>query len=222
MNESAKPKIFGIGLNKTGTKTMAHYFRVWGFRNQSFDLQAFRDYQNGNWEKLFSLAERSDTFEDWPWPLMFRELDERFPDARFILTVRSSPEAWFQSLCKMAVRMGPLNDFEKHVYGFGMPQGRKQEHIEIYESHNRAVEEHFRDRPEKLLRICWEDGDGPEKLGQFLGLEKPGVDPVHANRSLKVYSGNNLALAHTYRVGFQTWWRAREWWRSRKNPGGKK
>ena len=203
-------KIFGIGLNKTGTKTLAYYLKHWGFRHKTYDIEAFRSYRAGHSEQLFSLIDDYDSFEDWPWPLMFRELDARYPEARFILTLRRSPEIWYRSLCNMAVRMGPLKDFERHIYGYAMPQGHRDHHIRFYTAHNRAVEEHFRDRPEKLLRLCWEDGGDAARLAGFLGLDVDIPPARHVNRSSsRVYTGDNLYLAQANRIAYQAWWHTR-------------
>ena len=201
-------KIIGVGLNKTGTKTLRHCFLNWGFRHRSYDLNAFESFRSGNIEALLTEMESYDSFEDWPWPLMYREIDARFPEAKFILTIRKTPEHWYQSLCKMAVRMGPLNDFEKHIYGFSMPQGQRKHHIEYYRRFNEEVEFYFRDRPEKLLKICWEDGeDQSKRLAHFLGQPEIQSDPPKLNESLPVYAGDSLWRAHLSRIVFQTKWK---------------
>lgn len=200
-------KIVGIGLNKTGTKTLGHYLKQWGFQHRTFDLDAFKLYRAGRNKELFEMMQQYDSFEDWPWALMFREIDAHFPEARFVHTVRRSPEVWYRSLCKMAVRMGPLHKFEEHIYGYAMPQGHRDEHLQYYQAHNQAVEEYFRDRPSKLLTVCWETGDHPQKLADFLGLNVAETAPQHINRSQAVYSGDNLYIAHANRILFQTWWR---------------
>lgn len=205
----AKAKIIGVGLNKTGTKTLRRYLERWGFDHRSFDLDSFNRYRAGEIEHVLQEMERHDSFEDWPWPLLFREADERFPGSKFILTVRESPDAWYRSLCKMAVRMGPMSDFEEHIYGYAMPHGHKEEHVEFYDAHNTAVAEHFSGRPEQLLTICWERGDGPAELATFLGMDlEPGTS-AHVNQSADVYGGDSLVLAQVNRIAFQTYWRSR-------------
>ena len=202
-------KVIGVGLNKTGTKTLRQYLERWGFNHRSYDLDSFNRYRAGDIEYLLGEMSRFDSFEDWPWPLLYSEADERFPGSKFVLTVRSSGDAWFRSLCKMAVRMGPLQDFEEHIYGYAMPQGHKQEHLDFYADHNEAVTRHFADRPEQLLTICWEDGDGPEKLAEFLQLDAVPGPPAHVNRGVDVYGGDNLAVAQANRIAFQSYWRTR-------------
>lgn len=203
-------KVFGIGLNKTGTKTLRSYLVRLGFRHRSYDSSnttespSFELYSSGRTGELLDIMEQYDSCEDWPWPVLFRELDERFPDARFILTVRSSPDRWYRSLCNMAVRIGPLPLYEKAIYGYAMPQGHREEHIRYYVEHNDAVERYFENRPGKLLRLCWEDGDDVAKLAEFLGLPIPEIPPITTNKSpSRVYAGDNLVLAQLNRVIYQ-------------------
>lgn len=205
--QESKTKVIGVGLNKTGTKTLRYYLQQWGYRHRTYDLDAFNLYRAGRRDDLLAMMQAYDSFEDWPWPLLYRDIDAYFPDTRFVLTVRRSPEVWYRSLCNMAVRMGPFHQFEQHIYGYAMPQGRREEHLRYYNEHNRAVEAYFQDRPSKLLKICWETGDGPAKLADFLGLEVSAAPTKQVNRSTRaVYTGDNLYLAHANRVIYQAWW----------------
>lgn len=197
-------KIIGIGLNKTGTKTLKHYLTEMGLSHLSYNIAAFKDYRAGNLSKIFTLMERYDSFEDWPWPLFYREIDTHFKDALFVLTTRKNPEIWYQSLCKMAVRRGPFKNFEHYIYGYAMPQGKKKEHIDFYNEHNRQVIEYFKDRPHKLLEVCWGNGDDGTKVAKFLGKSNIILEPKHINKSMPVYSGDNLWLAHINRILFQS------------------
>ncbi|MFK7992825.1 MAG: sulfotransferase [Granulosicoccus sp.] len=206
MSSRNTPKVVGIGLNKTATKSLALCFQTLGYRNQSYSLEAFRLYQDKNWQALFNIMDEHDSFEDWPWPLMYREIDQRYPDARFLLTVRKSPEAWYRSLCKMAVRMGPLSDFEKPIYGYAMPQAAKAEHLAFYENHNAQVRAYFADRPGKLLEICFDHDVDMTAFCQFLDEPTIELPKPHVNRSANVYAGDNIWLAHLNRIVFQTHW----------------
>ena len=206
-------KVVGVGLNRTGTKTLRRYLLEWGYAHRSYELEAFERYRRGEVDSLLDDIAADDSCEDWPWPLLYREIDERFPDARFILTTRKDPETWYRSLCNLAVRMGPLNDFERHIYGYSMPHGHREEHFAYYDAHNRAVRDHFAGRPGKLLEICWEtSADAAGELAAFLGHERPAErKKVHANKSSRrIYSGDNLLLAHLNRVVFQAYWYGRK------------
>ena len=209
-------KVIGVGLNKTATKTLKSLLENNGFRHQTYDLQAFELYRQGRIDLLLDWMEEFDSFEDWPWPLFYRQIEARFPDAKFVLTTRKNPETWYRSLCKMAVRLGPLNDFEKHIYGYSMPQGRKQHHIDFYNRHNTEVRAHFANQPDKLIEVCFGDPSQERELAAFLGIELPEEQLPKTNESLPVYPGENLWIAHLDRIRFQTKWKLKGLYRSTK------
>lgn len=173
-------KVFGIGLNKTGTSSLGHALRILGFKNHVDGRpDLLKAWANGQVEPILAEATKFNNFEDWPWPLVYQELFDAFPDSRFILTTRSSSEIWFNSLCKHADKTGPTQQ-RKLVYGFDMPHDHRDEHIDFYNQHNANVISFFEKyAPEKLLKICWEDGQNWEKLCAFLELEVPEVDFPH-------------------------------------------
>jgi len=162
-------KVFGTGLNKTGTKTLGECFRTFGFHNQSYDLGLLKAWARGDLEEIFRVSDRFDSFEDWPWPLLYREFDRRYPDAKFILTLRKDPETWFDSLCRHAELTGPT-EAREIVYGHRMPHGHREHHIGIYLKHQEEVTRYFSDRPGKLLVISWDRGEGWLQLCPFLGI----------------------------------------------------
>lgn len=173
-------KVFGVGLNKTGTTTLARCLRILGFEHTSCSLELTRQYQRGNLQRLFEHADQFESFEDWPWPLVYKEMDRRYDNAKFILTCRSSADKWFDSLWRHALRTGPT-EFRDIAYGHTMPLGKKEEHIAAYRRHNRTVREYFSDRPELLLEICWAD-DGWNKLCSFLDVGIPAQEVPHENK----------------------------------------
>jgi hypothetical protein len=176
-------KVFGIGLNKTGTKTLGECMTILGFRNKSYDFQLLEYYKNHDMEGIFRVADQFDSFEDWPWPLLYRELDKKYPDAKFILTLRSTPEKWFDSLCRHAQRTGPT-EARKIVYGWTMPTDSPQDHLDFYHSHYQNVVSYFSAKPEKLMIISWETEPSWIRLCSFLG--NPGVPDMpfpHKNKS---------------------------------------
>jgi hypothetical protein len=205
-----RKKVFGVGLNKTGSKTLATYLRRLGFRHRSYDSNTTTEspsydlFAAGDIGGLLDIMEDFDSCEDWPWPMLYRELDERFPDARFVLTVRDSADRWYRSLCNMAVRIGPLPLYERSVYGHAMPHGHREEHIRIYEEHNEAVTRHFASRSDKLLRLCWDEGDDGATLARFLGHHDVDLETAWVNRSpSRVYDGDNRVIAEVNRWAYQ-------------------
>lgn len=175
-------KIVGVGLNKTGTKTLGVCLRHWQLKHVSFSRKAFDLWRANDRAAWMTLVAEHESFEDWPWPLMFREIDSHFPGSKFILTRRINPDVWFESLCKHADRTGPT-EIRKYIYGFDMPHDHKREHVRYYEEHLESVRQHFKDRPEALLEVCWEEGSGWTELAQFLGRPIPDVPFPHKNKA---------------------------------------
>ncbi len=174
-------KVFGIGLNKTGTKTLGECMRIFGLRNKSFDLGLLRLWYNGEKERIIQASLNYDSFEDWPWPLLYKEFDRYYPDAKFILTTRNDTETWFDSLCRHAVRTGPT-EARKMVYGYFNPQENPEIHKSFYERHNMMVREYFSKQPTKLLEICWGKTDSWDTLCTFLNMPIPQVPIPYLNK----------------------------------------
>ena len=98
-------KIFGIGLNKTGTSTLGRCFRKLGLgpvapvgdkATRSCTRQLF---ENRDYQPALHFAKTYRCFEDRPWNVwqMYRKLDTTFPGSRFILTTRCA-ESWWRSV----------------------------------------------------------------------------------------------------------------------------
>lgn len=198
-----RTKVIGIGLNKTGTKSLRTALEQWGYNHCYEYERAFKAHLAGRDDDVIDIMRRYDSFEDWPWPLLVDKIDSAFPDAKIVLTTRATPEAWYRSLCRMAVRMGPLDKYEVHIYGSSMPQGDKQGHLRYYEQHNQAMRERFAQQRNRFLDLCWDDADAMIKLADFLG-HPPLPETPHANRGRRVYGGDNLLVANAARVGLAT------------------
>lgn len=175
-------KVVGVGLNKTGTKTLGAVLRHWHLKHQSFSPEAFELWRAGDIAGLLGWVGDYDSFEDWPWPLIYREIDDAFPSVKFILTTRASPAVWFESLCRHANRTGPTM-YRELVYGHAMPHAHRAEHLMFYKRHNREVRAYFRDRPGDLLEVCWENGNGWPEVAGFLGFEAPDIPFPHENKA---------------------------------------
>lgn len=174
-------KIFGIGFHKTGTKSLAQALMHLGYSVTGPNGVHDPDIGARVFDYVDDLTPRFDAFQDNPWPVVFRELDERFPGSKFILTIRD-PVAWIQSV---------VDHFGQHdtpmrswIYGVGHPQGHEETYLRRYQQHNQDVQAHFRDRPADLLVMNITAGDGWEKLCPYLGRPVPaGVFP-HANAAV--------------------------------------
>lgn len=177
------PKVFGIGLNKTGTTSLGHCLQTLGYRHCRYDINLLRAVKHNQLGPLFEYVETLDSFEDWPYPLVYQQLDQKFPDSQFILTRRSSAKIWLRSLEKHALRVNPIQGRESRriAYGYDYPQLNRSAHLEIYERHLSEVRDYFASRPHQLLEVCWEEEASWTRLCQFLNQTVPDQPFPHSN-----------------------------------------
>lgn len=166
-----KPKVFGIGFQKTGTTSLGKIFDDLGFKNASYhEFRHFAPRESVSWEEItelaLELAENIQVAKDTPWPLLYKELDAKFPGSKFIHVTRD-PERWIDSA---------VNDFEDNpnaihtaIYGCPYPKGYEEIWLDRYNQHNADVAEYFKDRPDDYLHLKLEDGVTYEAVCDFLG-----------------------------------------------------
>lgn len=147
-----------------------------------------------------SLARDYDSVEDMPWPLIFRELDAAYPASKFILTLRDT-DRWYQSI---AGHFGANpHQLQQLTYGDDAPApvGHEARYRQVYETHNGAVLDYFVGRPDDLLVMELEKGDGWAKLGKFLDLSVPNGPFVRTNTSVQRGSFVGRFRKKLYRMG---------------------
>jgi len=170
-------KIFGIGLNKTGTNSLSRGLEMLSFKSLH--------YRSPKHHKLIAQVmldnikherrpchgmEYADAFLDFFVPAtsnIYPKLDEAYPGSRFILTVRD-PNGWLLSREKHVTS----NRKNPHYKGRWLT-ANKDAWTKRWNEHNADVKEYFKDRPEDLLVINICNGDGWEKLCPFLDVEMP-------------------------------------------------
>lgn len=168
------PKVFGIGTIKTGTTSLGKALEIMGFNHSNSDREyLLRCLGNSNLKPIFKYADRYDSFEDWPWPMLYKEMEQHYPNSRFILTLRSDEQVWLQSVVKHAKWVGPTYG-RALFFDYSTPLGHEQAYLDAYRRHVEEVREYFAQRPGKLLEICWEKGHGWHELCAF--LEQPVPD----------------------------------------------
>lgn len=188
-------KVFGIGLNKTGTTTLGECCRELGFRHASFNLGLLRQIRNGELDGLRAVVDSHDSFEDWPYPLVFEQLDHLYPGSVFILTRRKDPETWLRSLEAHSLRTDPTVAVPSRrlAYGWPYPQLNRQAHLSQYSAHLQRVRDYFKQRPGDLLELCWEEEARWQPLCDFLERPVPAAEFPHANRRI---AANPALLEH--------------------------
>lgn len=199
-----KSKVFGLGLSKTGTTTLAACMQQLGYKHTSYDEVLLADWAAGRLDRIFRAIDTHDSFDDWPYPLMYSELMERFgANAYYLLTIRRDPRTWIESLKKHALRSPPRNaSFRKLAYGYAYPQLNEDGHIAFYERHNSAVVARAAKLglSDRLRVLCWESGDGWRELCSFLSIEPPTTPFPHENRADQAVHDGEIAAANLRRV----------------------
>lgn len=181
MSMMRRPKVFGIGFHKTGTKTLAAALGQLGYKVAGPNGVRNPKIKDEVYSMAFQLVAQYDAFQDNPWPIIYRELDVKYPGSKFILTLRPT-ESWIRSVVQhFGTSSTPMREW---IYGVGYPKGNEDIYISRYERHNREVIEHFRSRPHDLLVLRIAEGEGWLRLCNFLGHEIPAADFPHLNKAL--------------------------------------
>jgi len=176
-----KTKVFCIGLPKTGTTSLEVALQELGYQVTGPNGLHDPKIEKNAIPMAFDLAEQFDAFRDTPWPVIYQELDEQFPGSKFILSLRD-PESWIRSQVRHFGRKEtPMRQW---MFGAGCPEGNEALYIKRFNEHKKAVLRYFSNRPQDLLVMDFDRGDGWEKLCPFLGIESPDIVFPHANKAL--------------------------------------
>lgn len=198
LTDSAKmrnnTKVVIVGLSKTGTSTLKEMlttlgYRVCGPRKELISKIRMKDYA-----VIEPYLDEYDAFEDWPWPLTYEYILERYgSNAKFILTTRISSEKWFESIRQHGYTSSIFKSM-RDTYGYYRPFGRKNEFCKIYETHNRDVRDFFSNYSNQFTEFCLERSDGWDALCHFLDKPIPNLEVPHLNRSSKNKKRTNRFL----------------------------
>jgi hypothetical protein len=171
-------KVFCIGFHKTGTTTLAVALTELGYNVTGPNGINDSDISANALPMAFDLVKRYDAFQDNPWPVIFKDVDTKFPGSKFILTVRT-PESWIKSqVAHFGTRTTAMREW---IYGAGCPEGNEAIYLDRYNNHNKEVMEYFNDRPDDLLAMDLSQSDGWDEICAFLGKEIPDTPFPHAN-----------------------------------------
>ena len=188
-------KIFGVGLNKTGTTSIAKALEILGF-----DCVHWQSEKKGNIKDLIEKnnkidlplltgIEEYDAYFDWNHPRtnhLFKKLDHQYPDSKFILHTRPI-EDWINSRYQHVSSIPHLTKWQKKYpdnpwYNLDVEAWKIE-----YEEHHNDVRSYFKDRPDDLLVFDLFGGDSWKELCDFLQVEKPKVDfPIENKASEKI------------------------------------
>ena len=174
-------KIFIIGFNKCGTRTLHHFFKKNGLNschyicknNKSRNIASciYRNKQEG--KLLLDCIDNYDVYSDMEnihsttllyAQYLFKELDKQYPNSKFILNTRNV-EKWLTSRQKHQGGKGIYVKKCKKKLGLNDEEIFKHWEKEWYDHHIDVIE-YFIDRPDDLLIFDIEQ-ESPDKIVDF-------------------------------------------------------
>jgi hypothetical protein len=175
-------KVFGIGLSRTGTKSLTSALHALGISVAHYpdDETTLRELIEGNYD--FSLLQKLDGITDITVSAFYPQLDKLFPGSKFILTVRDK-ESWLKSMKKHWSGRPAFADEEEISFSkqthmnirrllraavYGCYEFNEERLSYVYDQHYKNVMEYFKSRPESLLVLDICGGQGWNQLCSFL------------------------------------------------------
>ncbi|MDE1901203.1 MAG: hypothetical protein KGI37_06115 [Alphaproteobacteria bacterium] len=180
MFDALPTRIFGVGMHKTATTSLAAALGILGYDTAHWESPrwAFRIHREMTAQGRSPMLERHYALCDLPMPLHFKALDNAYPGSKFILTTRDE-EPWLQSVRnhwqryrKKWDRDGYSHKIHEALYGrtdFDEDVFRAR-----YRAHNEAVMKHFMGRPGDLVVMNMDREAGWPELCRLLGRAMPG------------------------------------------------
>jgi hypothetical protein len=170
-----KSKVFCIGQNKTGTTSMGELLRSLGYKlaPQEPAEMMIDDWAKRDFSKIIKFCKKYDAFQDIPFslPYTYQALDQAFPGSKFILTIRSSSQEWFESYVRFTKKRFNITHFPtmrdlqndtyrykgfterviKLIYGENTPLFDEQAYKTFYTQYNEDAVNYFAFRKNDLL-----------------------------------------------------------------------
>ena len=183
-------KVFCIGLGKTGTTSLERALGDLGYQlgDQANAESLLPAYAIRNFKPIVEFCLTADAFQDAPfsYPFTYIALDQSFPNAKFILSVRDNAEQWYRSLIRFHGNLfanGRIptkedlmswhnpNVWKANRILVNTPEDdlyHKPSLISYYERHNADVRDYFRHKS-NFLEINISDQGAYERFCRFLG-----------------------------------------------------
>ena len=203
------PKVFCVGFNKTGTTSVSTVLQRHGFKlgDQSRGEALLAAWSRRDFGQIARFCRSAQAFQDVPFslPYTFQALDQIFPQSKFILTERETPEQWYGSLVRFHSRLwadgvrectardlkdapyryrGFAYDYQTSVFGTPDDDLYNEEALKaVYLRHNHSVKDYFRNRPDDLIVINLSRKPDYQRLCGFLDVESSEQDFPWDNRT---------------------------------------
>lgn len=194
-NHTAAPKVFGLGLSKTGLSSLGEALNLVGVKTAQYphDETTYKELRAGDYR--LSILEHYEGAVDLSVAPFYAQLDTLYPKSKFVLTVRER-EAWLRSiethwrlLLEWQEQYPQLKRFHEFISAcvFGCTGFNRERFLYVYEKQTRDVVAYFANRPTDLLVMDVCGGEGWERLCPFLGCEIPSASFPHANEWMHLW-----------------------------------
>jgi len=164
-------KVFVIGLPRTGTKSLHTVLSQLGYRSHHHPgefrfLQLNGEFQfPGQWDALCGFGVG-----------IYPQLDENYPNSRFILTMRNKDD-WLKSMkWKHGRRPDTRIGSQTRIDIFGCQRFNAQRYSYVFDQHYKNVVGYFSNMQEKLLILDIGGRGNMDKLCAFLEKESLALD----------------------------------------------
>nr|POE88071.1 hypothetical protein CFP56_11300 [Quercus suber] len=154
-----KPKVFVIGLSKTGTTSIGDALALIGYKRLGWkDIRSralVHSYAHGDLSALISQTHYYDAFEDLPWPAVYQEMAVLYPTAKFVLSQRRDEHVWLRSMRRHMAR----GAWDGYAYFYGTRRGEADDAtlLAAYRNHTAGVREFFAAQPARLVELVIDD-----------------------------------------------------------------
>jgi len=182
--EPSRPRVFGIGLNKTGTSSFHAAVQLLGFESLHWGGPSIRKQVEASLDAgeplLTNLDPAFDAFSDIAaLSKNFALLDAQYPGSRFVLTVRPVDD-WIDSRRRHVetnVRRKEAGEYDGTFLAVDEPAWRRE-----WDEHIDAARGYFTGRSE-YLELDLAAAAGWEPLCSLLGVSVPAEPYPWANRN---------------------------------------
>jgi len=171
-------KIFCLGLPRTATSSLAEALGRYDISTIHFPFSLYESGLDA------SVITDYTAFVDTPIPLLYQDMDKRWPNAKFILTVREKT-SWLESMKwlrneggKIWQRRPVYDEYNKKF--FGTAEFDETRLGQFYDDYHAEVHSYFSDRRDDLLTLDITSSSDTKELVRFLNLD---ADPILWPRS---------------------------------------
>lgn len=180
-----KNYIFNIGLNKSGTTSLAKALTILGIptvhhRHNSNEIHNTILKNKRKQRRLFNTLDRKyDAFLDFRGQFYYLDLYKQYPNSKFILTTRPFKD-WLTSYIIMTELTAPEL--------LSTLQAERQTYIhcvEMYYDKTEEIRNFFKDKPKQFLELKICEGEGWKELCTFLKKPIPDIPFPWANKTIE-------------------------------------